>query len=37
MKKAKYYANEHKYTLFVLTIELMVSVTQILPLFSSAA
>jgi len=37
MKKAKNLTKEYRYTLFVLTIELMVSVTQALPLLSATA
>jgi len=37
MKKATHLTKEYRYTLFVLTIELFVSISQALPLFTSAA
>lgn len=36
MRKAKHLTKEYRYTIFVLTIELLVSITQALPLLSSA-
>jgi len=37
MKKATHLTKEYRYTFFVLTIELFVSISQALPLFTSAA
>lgn len=37
MKKAKHLTQEYRYPLFVLTIELLVSISQALPLLNSAA
>lgn len=37
MRKARHLTKEYKYTIFVLTIELLVSITQALPLLSNVA